>query len=221
MTFHIATLEHAIGHSDEQAFLFRALVQAFIDHGASRQNLEELLADAKNNRAFFNTLAKRVMGRIWELTEETVDLSWIDFDAPPKTILGQYPGFRIHGVYQKSLFEGRWVENRPKGPCRYKLAHQSSSVHAAELFRNSEISSIIGYAGWRELAAYTTQLKPGDLKHCRIFGLATPEIQPLWKEADTFFYLCEKLGDIELSAFVTGSGWLDESCFHLVRVYES
>ncbi|MDZ4227143.1 MAG: hypothetical protein U1D26_01565, partial [Patescibacteria group bacterium] len=70
MSFKIATLKGTIGHSDEQAALFRGLVQALSDHGASRKELEELLADAKGDKRFFGLLARKVMGRIWELVEE-------------------------------------------------------------------------------------------------------------------------------------------------------
>ena len=224
MSFKIATLEGIISHSDEQATLFRGLVQAFIDHGASYKELEKLLTDAKNEKRFFGLLAKKVMGRIWELAEEEpFVLDPIDFDAPPLTFLeGCSKELYIHDVYRQSLLDDRWLENKPKETCRYRLIHQASKVSRWKAFRNPELPDGVEYAGWRELAWYVSKLEPGDLKHCMIFGLATPGLDSRGEVRDDFFYLHEKRRGIELDALtVNGTMYLNETCFHLVRVYPS
>src|SRR3989344_4360402 len=194
MSFKIATLEGIISHSDEQATLFRGLVQAFIDHGASYKELEKLLTDAKNEKRFFGLLAKKVMGRIWELAEEEpFVLDPIDFDAPPLTFLeGCSKELYIHDVYRQSLLDDRWLENKPKETCRYRLVHQTSRAWRWSQFQDPGLPDDVEYAGWRELAAYATKLEPGDLKHCRIFGLTTPRLGPRREVQDDFFYLCEE-----------------------------
>lgn len=222
MSFKIATIADAIGRSDAQADLFRGLVQALIDHGASRKELEELLVDAKGDKKLFGFLAKKVMGKLWELVDGgTFYLGPIDFDRPPLEFLRSSAELYVHGTYEKSLLGNRWVESKPKRNCQYRLV-QSVSDSRWHQFQNPQLQSFAEYAGWRELVYFASKLNKGDLKHCKVFGLGTPELGPRDEVWDSFFYLCEEHHGIEMSAFSSnGSRRLNQSCFHLVRVYNS
>lgn len=221
MSFKIATLKGTIGHSDEQAALFRGLVQALSDHGASRKELEELLADAKGDKRFFGLLARKVMGRIWELVEEmNFYMGPIEFDVSAEEFLKRASnGLYIHDAYRAPLLNNQWLESQPRGRCEYRLIQQSFPVYRWYLYQHPQLQDGVEYAGWRELVYYASKLEPGDLKHCRIFGLGTPLLDTRGEAVDEFFYLCEENNGVEMSA--NGTMNLGPSCFHLVRVYSS
>lgn len=155
-------LSQLVSIGDSQNIFWRSLVQAFMDHGAGIQHLDALVKDSTQGRWLLNDFIKKVIGPVWELTETLVDLGTIDYDCPLNSFFWTFPSINIHPSLGEISGRNCWIGDKPKGPCKYKLAHFGRKVSYNEIL---ETNSIGEYAGIRELAVYLAHLRPKQLQH--------------------------------------------------------
>ncbi len=162
----LANLLTDLGETGQLAKVF---LQALEDHGGTQAHLNGLLADAKGSRQLMNEIAKRVVGRIWRLAEEPVDLglSEEDFRCSAEAFLKRRPSFAMFPHMR--LAEGDYTETIPRGQCRYRLFHSAKPLDrqgVLDLFAPDEGRR--EHASWRELVAYVERLTKEDLSGCII-----------------------------------------------------
>src|SRR4051812_34058636 len=85
---------------DELGVLWKALLRAIADNGGDTRHLNNLLADAKGRGSMFDQLARKAIGKIWELVETPVsmgDLALDDaaFALSPQEFLASRSGLKI------------------------------------------------------------------------------------------------------------------------------
>lgn len=153
----------------EMGQLAKVFLRALHDHGGTQAHLNSLLADAKGSRQLMNEIVKLVVGRIWRLAEEPVDLGLNeeDFRCSAEAFLKKYPSFAMFPHMR--LAEGAYTETIPRGPCRYRLFHSAKPLDrrgVLDLFVPDEGRR--EHASWRELVAYVERLTKEDLSGCII-----------------------------------------------------
>lgn len=226
-------LSQLISVSDQQAVFWKAFLQAFIDHNGGPEELDALLKDATNGRHWFNELAKKVIGGVWNFAESLVDLGAIDFNCSFKDFAAQYPSVSIvHGARED--YSLRWTGAAPHGPCKYRLIHfgkpmSFNRILEYKLFTQSGVK--IEYAGFRELVAYVATFRPEDLKGFTIVApgsrMSSTTLQPSnnWEVHKTFPVGGEAGQMVDISWHGVRDGNEDRceygvNNFFLVRVYE-
>lgn len=157
-----------ISNLNELATVFQALTQAITDNGGNMGTLNKLLADAKGNRKAITQLARSLVGKMWELVEQPVNLELEDFhfECFPRDFEKMYPGLAFDSVATSRAFS----DTRPSGPCRYRLHHFGRKMLAEEIYSALDDDPNLEHAGWRELTAYVFKLKLGDFKDNPIFA---------------------------------------------------
>jgi len=175
-------LDNLITNGDEQNVLWRTVLNSLVNHGGGMQHLNGLLADAKGKRELTNRIAKLVVGKVWELTEQSVDLGLAekDFHCSPREFLARYPKVSIHCALD--LVGGKCVDSIPWAPCQYRLFHfggpvlfrKASSKIPSSAFAGLPKGAVVEHAGWRELLAYVHRLKGSELCTCSILSGGSP-----------------------------------------------
>lgn len=213
------SLYDLIANADERNVLFRSLMQAIVDHGGDTHHLNALLADARDGRRHFDALAKKLIGRIWELVEQPVDLGAIDFACPIPQFLTQYPGVEI--AFGTSQNRCPWTETQPRGACRYKLAHFSRPRSFQEVVDAFPVGGAVESAGFRELVAYVSRLQVSDLERFAIVAAGSVAMYREGNPSTTFpnasAFTSVRVNWHGVNDPVKKEFWLN--CFYLVRVY--
>ena len=158
-----------LSNGDEQQFVFRTLLQTIEDHGGDTSHLEKLLADAKEDRILFSTLAKLLIGPVWNLVENTgIDLGEVDYDCGEGEFFSQYPRVERTGAESRMTC---WSESRPEGSRTYRLAHIGRRLdYDGVMALSARNGGPYDFAGWRELAAYGHYLPPGTLGRMQVMA---------------------------------------------------
>lgn len=227
-----AGLATLISISDQQAVFWKAFLQAFIDHNGGPAHLDALIKDAAEGRRWFNELAKKVIGGVWNFADNLVDLGSIDLTCPFKDFIARFPSVKVGNAGED--YQSRWIGEGPSGPCKYKLVHFgrpmsfNGILEAARLY---ELGHKVEYAGFRELIVYVAALKPEDLK---CFTIVAPgslhasnamRARDDWAVSKTFPTAGESGDKIDIGWHGVHDGDEDRKeyevrNFFLVRVYE-
>lgn len=222
------SLKDLISNSDETSRLWREVLHSVSNHGGTIEHINELLADAKEKNLLVNELAKLIVGKIWKIAPEPVTLALTQkhFQCTPAEFLSLYPDVWIHPGM--NLEKGEYAENEPRETCQYVLYHFNRPVLLEEVLR--QFASSKGrreLAGWRELVAYSSRLKPEDFSRCRILSAASPLLQrPDAVMKDEGVILPAAVGfsnKVELSwtgVKVPARDTFSPTMFFLVRIYD-
>ena len=226
------SLTNLITDFDEHNNLWRALMQSVHDHGGGTRHLNGLLSDAKGPRLLVDEIAKLMIGKIWQLAEQRVDLGldeYSNFECPAKEFLSRYPNLKIHPGVVEQFERGQWSETAPKEPCEYQLLH----FRQPPLF--SEVVSEPGpyrnpteHASWRELIAYVSRMKWDDFCGCRILAAGSRNLtydSTQKRKVEGPIFPCVDGFEDGISV-----GWkgvkrpetekFEVNCFYLIRVYD-
>jgi|GEM_PF-3508942 len=212
-----------ITNADEQNTLWRALLQSIYDHGGSRRHLDRLLFDAKQEKVLTDQIAKLVVGPIWKLVEESVDLGLCDddFKCPVGEFEGRYSNIDVCLDRDAVLKRESGINpharhpddnaTRPKKPCRYRL-HYPGHGH-----QHSDLDDI-DHASWRELVAYLSLQK--DFEICPFLIIAAGLQLPRFGENGTSFPNARQNGNRPVVMWQCLNYATQHGYFYLVRVYD-
>lgn len=228
MTFQ-TSLKQLITDSDEQNTLWRALMQSMHDHGGSTTHLDALLDDAKCPRLLLDEISRMVIGKIWKLAEEPIDLGLTDndFQCSPKEFLARFPN--IEPYKNAGFAAGCWSETKPKEPCRYRLYHFGHDTLFSEIVTCFEPNrSPEEHASWRELIAYVARLQTADFCGCPILAAGSRLFQsdhPNKSLVESTIFPVSIGSDRGVDVAWRGTKHpdtdkFDTKCFWLIRVYD-
>lgn len=218
-------LSSLISHGDEMNTLIRTLVQSLRDHGGSERHLNDLLRDAKGNRALIDELAKRIVGPIWNLADAATDLGTIDFKMPALEFARSL-GYPIRESRSDIEYLWDFSQTEPRASCRYMLAHSQMQLRFDELPDDILLGTNREHASWRELLVYVSRLTSKDLCRCVIMAAGSRAYEnddprfsyprfPVARHGDE----CDSRVDVYGERKIPGT-LLDRDIFYLVRVYE-
>jgi hypothetical protein len=214
-------LDSLLSASDEQNVIWRSFLQALHDHGGSTLHLNRLLRDTKEGRRLLNDFAKKVVGRIWELVDQEIDLGEIDFRCPIREFHAQFEHLEIaEGAFApRSLC----IEAPPRGPCVYRLKHFGRPMLYREIIE-ADLGGKVEHAGWRELIAYAARLDADAFSACFILAAGSELLSPSGKIEPIFPKAQGHWREGTVSVSWLGMDLPDKErygprCFFLVRVY--
>jgi hypothetical protein len=229
---HGRSMRDLLTDSDESSFVWRKFLQSLLDHGGEIKHLNRLLADTRNTRSIIDRWAKLVIGQIWELAENQIDLRMChdggeedDFDCTAEKFLSRYAG------PVKSSEIRMYSETKPKSRCKYQLHHFPKPMLSREVVEAFEQGGTLEHASWRELHVYMhwiedrRLLSPIDLHGCHILAGGSTFITHAEDDGPKSFFSANALFGKEFNIFPYQAALprgfkIEPTCFFLVRVYE-
>ena len=164
-----AELRRAIGDCDRASFIFKGLAQKIIDYGGDMETVRRLCGPSHVAEALFSAMAKKAVGRIWDIADNEIDLGKVDTrESFSKSLVRARATVHTEGLETMT-------ERAPLRRCKYRLMHLRG-LYGDELHdRVNKMQR--DHAGVRELLALHQHIPNSTLKGFKVwaFGSSTRE----------------------------------------------